>query len=74
MWVDTWADSRKERVAESHPHGSLNYFHEIFLLGFLQSIILIWLVHSSCLVYLKILTCVNMNLLIKINFTKKVSG
>ena len=68
MWIDTWVDSGKERVAESHTYGSLNYFHGVFLPEFLWSIILICLVHSPYFVYLKILTYVNTN------FTEKVSG
>ena len=63
MWKDTWVDSGKERVPESHPYGSLNYFHGVFLLEFLWSIILIFLVHRPCFVYLKILTYGNMDLL-----------
>ena len=43
----------RKRVAESH--GSLNYFYEVFLLGFLWPIILVCLVLSPYLVYLRIL-------------------
>ena len=49
MWVDTWADSERERVPESHPGGSLNYFYGAFLLGVLWPIILVCLVHSPYL-------------------------
>ena len=35
LWIDTWVDSG--RVAEWHPHGSLNYFYGAFLLGFLTN-------------------------------------
>ena len=43
----------RKRVAESH--GSLNYFYEEFLLGFLWPIILVCLVLSPYLIYLRIL-------------------
>ena len=55
MWLDTQADSGRERVTESHPHGSLNCFYWASLLGFLQPIILICLVHSPYLIYLRVL-------------------
>ena len=54
-----------QRVAESRPHGSLNYFYGAFPLGFLWAVILICLVHSPYLVYLRILPCVHMHLLAK---------
>ena len=57
MWLDTQADSGRDRVAESHPHGSLNCFYWASLLGFLQPIILICLVHSPYLIYLRVLPC-----------------
>ena len=44
-WKDARADSGRERGAESHPHGSLNYFYGTFLPGFLWQVILICLVH-----------------------------
>ena len=64
----------RKRVAESH--GSLNYFYEVFLLGFLWPIILVCLVLSSCLVYLRILLCVHMlhSLVAKMVPTAIVSG
>ena len=34
VWIDTRADSGKDRVAELRPRGSLNYFHGVFLPGF----------------------------------------
>lgn len=46
-------------------------FSRVFLSGFLWPIILTYLVHSSNLVYLRILLCVRMHLLAKIDFTKK---
>ena len=45
----------RERVTESCPHGSLNYFYGTFLPGSLWSILSNCLVHSPCLVYLRIL-------------------
>ena len=68
--LDTWVDSESERVAESCPHYSLNYFYAA-LLSFLWSIILIYLVHSLYLVYLRIVTCVHMHLLAKMDSTEK---
>ena len=60
-------------VAESHPHGSLNYVYGVFLPGFLCPIILICLVHSLYLVYLRILPCVRTRLLAKMDPTEKLS-
>ena len=57
MWMDTQADSGRERVAKSHPHGSLNCCYWVFLLGFLRPTILICVVHSPYLIYLGILPC-----------------
>ena len=60
-WIDTWADweRERERVTGLHPHGSLIYFSGAFLPGSLWLIILICLVHSSYLVYLRILLYVH---------------
>ena len=55
--------TQRQRVTESHPCGNLNSFYGTFLLGFLWPSVLICLVHSSCLVYLRILPCVRMHLL-----------
>ena len=57
VWTDTWAGSE----AESRPGGSLNHFYRAFLPGF-PSIILICLVQSSNLVYLRILPCLHTSL------------
>ena len=64
---------RKE-IVESRPHDSLNYFCGVFLLGFLWPLVLICLVHRPCLVYLRVLPCVCMYLLAKMDLTAKASG
>ena len=64
MWIGTKADTEGEFLS-LYPHGSLNYFYEAFLLGF------VWANHSdlpgpqSILVYLRILSCVHTHLLTK---------
>ena len=69
------ADSGKERKSLSHAlMGTLIYFYGTFLLGFLQSIILICLAQSPYLVYIRIFLCVCMHLLAKMNFTKTEYG
>ena len=51
------------RLRRRVPHGSLNYLHGAFLLGFLWPIILICLVRSAHLVYLGVLpVCVHASL------------
>ena len=45
-------------MCELHPHDSLNHLDGAFLLGFLWPIIMICLVHSPYLAYLRILLCV----------------
>ena len=74
MWTDTWADSGRERAAESCPRGSLSYFYGLFLLGLLWPIILICLVHSPYLVYLRILPGVCVHLLAKMDSTAEACG
>ena len=72
VWTDTQAGSGKSPgVAESRPHGSLNYFDGAFLPGFLWPIIMIRLVHSPYLVHLRILSCVHTYLLAKMDSTTK---
>ena len=56
-----WADSEKE-IVKLRPRGSLNYFCGIFLPGFLWAIVLICLVHSPYLVYLRVLLCAHASL------------
>ena len=60
MWIETRAKSG--RVTESHPRGSFNYFYGTFLLDFLWPIILVCLVPSPCLIYLRILPYVHASL------------
>ena len=60
--------------AESCPCGGLNHFYGAFLPGFLWPIILICLVHSPYLVYLRILPGMHTHLLVKVDPTKKASG
>ena len=52
-------NSGRERVTESGPRGSLNYFYGTFLPGSLLSVLSNCLAHSPCLVYLRILQCVH---------------
>ena len=60
--MDRHMGERRGRVPVLGPCGSLNYFCGLFLPGFLWPIILICLVHSSYLVYLRILPCVHASL------------
>ena len=60
MWIETRAKSG--RVTEAQPRGSLNYFYGPFLLDFLWPIMLVCLVPSPCLIYLRILPCVHESL------------
>ena len=61
----------RETESESHLHGSLNYFYGTFHLVFLWLIILICLVHSPHLVYLRILLYVHMLSLSQDRFYQK---
>ena len=61
----------RHRVAESCLCGSLDYFYGTFLPGFLWPIMLICLLHSPYLVYLRILPCVSTHLLAKMDLTEK---
>ena len=56
---------------ESHPRGSLNHFHGAFLPSFLWPIILLCLVLSLCLVYLRVLPCVRVHLLTDLDSSKR---
>ena len=57
-------------VAESCFCGSLNYFHAAFLPGFLWPVIVICLLHSPYVVYLRILPHLYRHLLAKLDSTK----
>ena len=61
MWIDKRVDSEREL----RPRGSLNHLYGAFLPGFLWPIILLCLVLSSYLVYLRVPLCVCVNLLAK---------
>ena len=71
MWTDTQVNSETERVTELHPHGSVNYFYGAFLPGFLWPIILIFLVLSLYLVYLRVLSCLGAHLLSKMDSSEE---
>ena len=73
-YVDRHTDSGRERVAKLHPWGNLYYFYGVSLLYFLRPIILICLVHSPYLVYLKVFQCIHINVLAKMDFSGKVYG
>ena len=63
MWIDTQVGSERESL----PRGSLYHFYGAFLLGFLRPIILLCLVLSLYLVYLRVLPCVRAHLLAKLD-------
>ena len=62
------------RLRESLPRGSLNHFYGAFLPSFLWPIILICLVPSLYLVYLRILPCVHAHLSAKMDSTEEAYG
>ena len=66
--------TRGLRKRESHPCGSLNYSYGAFSSGFLWLSILICLVLSLYLVYLRILPCVHAHLSAKTDSTEGVYG
>ena len=72
MSVDrhTWT----QRVAECMPQGGLNHFYGALLLDFLWPIVLICLVQSPYLVYLRILPCVHTQLSGKKDSTSEAYG
>ena len=70
MRIDTWAGSEKELC----PCGCLNHLYVAFLSGFLWPVILIGLVQSPDLVYLRILPCMRTHLLDTMNSTKEPYG
>ena len=67
--IDSRSDSRRERITEWCPCGSLNYFYGAFLLSFLWPIILICLIRGPYLVYQRIHSSVHTHLLAKVEFT-----
>ena len=70
LWIDAWVDSEREL----HTHGSLNHLCVAFLSGFHWPVILICLVQSPDLVYLRILPCMPTHLLDVMESTKKPYG
>ena len=56
------------------PGGSFNHFYGVFLPVLLWTIILIYLVHSPYLAYLRVLPCVCSHLLAKMDSTKEAYG
>ena len=55
LWIDAWVGAERG----SHLHGSLHRLHEAFILGFHSPVILLCLVLSPYLAYLRIPTCVH---------------
>ena len=58
----------------SCPRVGLRHFYGAFLLGFLWLIILLFLVLSLYLVYLRVLPCVHVHLLAKLDSSKEAYG
>ena len=67
VWIDTQVGSERQ----SCPYSSLNNLYGAFLPGFLWSIILLCLVLSQYLVYLRALPHVHAHLLAKMDFSKE---
>lgn len=67
--TETPTGGLRERVPELCPRGSVNYCNEAFLPAFLWLVIMVRLVHSPYLVYLRILLCVRTCLLAKMDST-----
>ena len=57
-----WEDSTEKGILRCPGQGSLNHLCGTFLLGFLQPIVLLHLVLSLYLVYLRVLRCVHVHL------------
>ena len=66
----TWVGSERQL----HPHSGLYHFHGAFLLGFLWPVIFLCLVLSPYLVYLRILPCVHVYLLAKMDSSEEAYG
>ena len=62
------------REREPRPPGSLNHFDGAFFPGFLWPIILLCLVLSPYLVYLRVLPCVHVHLLAKMDSSEEAYG
>ena len=72
--VDRHTHGLRERGIESHPWDSLIYCYGAFLWGFLWPIIVIFLALSLYLVYLRILPCMFVHLLAKMNSSEEAYG
>ena len=72
--VDRHMARLRGRAPESCPRGSLNHLFRTFLLGVLWPIVLICLVQSLCLVYLRMLPGMCTHLLAKMNSTEQAYG
>ena len=70
VWIDTQVGSERE----SCPRGSLNHLYGAFLPGFLWPIILLCLVLSLYLVYLRVLPCMRAYLLAKMDSSEEAYG
>ena len=64
-------DRHTGKLRESRPRGSLNLSYGVFLLEFLWPIILLSLVLSLYVVYLKVLPCAHMHLSAKMDSSKE---
>ena len=64
-------DRHTGKLRESRPRGSLNLSYGVFLLEFLWPIILLSLVLSPYVVYLKVLPCAHMHLSAKMDSSKE---
>ena len=67
----TCGQIHRRNQREQHPHDSMTHLHGTFLPSFVCPIILICLVQSPYLVYLNILSCVQMHLLAKMDSAKE---
>ena len=74
VYGDRYTGRLRGRAPESCPQSSLHYFYGTFLLVSLWPIILICLVQSPYLVYLRILSNVLMHLLAKMDSTEEAYG
>ena len=70
MWIGTQVGSKRGAC----PCGSLNHFYGAFLPHFLWPIILLCLVLSSYLIYFRVLSCVCMHLLAKMDSSEEAYG
>ena len=67
-------DRHTGKLRESCPHGSLNLLYGVFLLDPLWPIILLSLVLSPYVVYLKVLPCAHLHLSARMDSSKEAYG